>query len=54
MHSCRVGGSLSRFFAGTTVDEIMKPGGLKTEAMTSHYTGPTTSGASAEVGAAHG
>ena len=33
MHSFRVGGSLARSLAGTAVDEIMKIGGWKTEAI---------------------
>ena len=47
MHSFRVGGSLSKSFAGTAVDE-MKIGGWKTARVSRYYIGAITS-ASAEA-----
>ena len=47
MHSVRVGGPLTRFLAGTAVDEIIKKNcGWKTEAIAKYYSyiGPTSSG----------
>ena len=43
MHSFRLGESLSKSFAGTAVDEIMKIGGWKTERVAWYYIGATTS-----------
>eukprot|EP00903_Cladosiphon_okamuranus_P006868 g6689.t1 len=43
MHSFRVGGSVSKSLAGTPVDEIMRIGGWKAEAMAQQYIGATTS-----------
>ena len=43
-HSFRVSGSLTRPLAGTAVDEIMKIGGWKTEAIAKSYIGATSSG----------
>lgn len=43
MHSFRVGGSVSEALAGTSIDEIMKLGGWKTEKMAQSYVGSTTS-----------
>ena len=44
MHSFRQGGSLTRSLAGTAVDEIMKIGGWKAEAIAKYYIGATSSG----------
>ena len=44
MHSFRVGGSLSKFLAGTAVDVTMKIGGWKTESVATYYVGATSSG----------
>ena len=44
MHSFRVGGSLSKSLARTTVNEIMKIGGWKTESVAQYYIEATSSG----------
>ena len=43
MHSFRVGGSVSKSMAGTTMEEIMQIAGWKTERMARHYVGPVVS-----------
>ena len=43
MHSCRVGGSVTKPLAGTAVDEIINIGGWKTESTAKYYIGSTTS-----------
>ena len=43
MHSFRVGGSVTKSFAGTAVDEIKKIGGRKTESIAKYCIGSTAS-----------
>lgn len=51
VHSIRVGGSLGESLAGTTMDELVKLGGWKTESVTEHYIGLSTGEAGKPNGA---